>query len=159
MKRLFALIAFAILIIPGQLGAASLYANPDGTGGCDPNPGRTCYWEWADTDTLADISSNPYNVAKVNAMTYFFTGDGGTAKVQVKECSVNDATSTTCTTFTGDMNGDGVITAADRAIQLDGTVGLDGLYAVTVAKPWHFVYVIALPGSGSVSLVAKAHSF
>ena len=56
MKRLFALIAFAILIIPGQLGAASLYANPDGTGGCDPNPGRTCYWEWADTDTLADNS-------------------------------------------------------------------------------------------------------
>jgi hypothetical protein len=157
MLRLLLLIGSIGLLFPLAAESAPLYANANGTGPCTPGAGYVCFWEWASTDTLADMDSGIYNVSKFDAVTYAFSGDGGTAIVQIYECQVADRSSSTCTVFTGDMNGDGLITAADRAIQLDGLVGTDAKYAVIVSKPFHYIDVIALPGSGSVSLTIKAH--
>ena len=157
MKRLLLLLGLIALLSPSFAEAAPLYGNADGTSGCTPAAGYTCFWVWSSTDTLAEADSGIYNLTKVDAVTYAFSGDGGTAIVQIYECQEADPDSSTCTVFTGDMNGDGVITAADRAIQLDGLVGTDAKYAVIVSKPFHYVDVIALPGSGSVSLTIKPH--
>ena len=161
MNRLL-LIAF-LLFLPLQVAQAqeALQRAADNTGSCDPKVEGVCYHLFDSTESAAtSADSTVYEVKGCDSMSYKLDGDGGTATLFVKECSVLSSgacNSTYTTVFTADVDGDGLITSVDEATVLDGTVGKRGYKHLVPAARWHYIDVQAVPGSGTVYVTVTCH--
>lgn len=152
----FLTIILAILALC-QLGPA-LTSDPAGTSPClGLEPGRVCTHIFSYSDTTTTADSDLYQVSKcTNGISYRFDGDG-VALLQIKECSEKSTTGD-CSTFTPDINNDGVIDSTDEATMLDGvTPGLRGFERMFPRARWHWIDVTAVPSSGNLRVTITCH--